>query len=191
MEGSGFYYPTDTAIVPNGRLYVPNRSVDGSDTPTSRSRPTYTPMPYPAGRNRPPMPSRGRCKTEEERVTAPKEIDYAWEKLHVAVSGMLTSEEPLRQRLYRALVDVHILYEPENPRGLPIGLRDEFREFFSSMTSQSPEADEGMLCATVRTLDDVELHEAAERLLYFFVETANHFSNVEHTFETLREESRD
>ena len=30
MEGRGFYYPTDTAIAPNGRLYVPNRSVDGA-----------------------------------------------------------------------------------------------------------------------------------------------------------------
>ena len=31
MEGRGFYYPTDTAIAPNGRLYVPNRSVEGAD----------------------------------------------------------------------------------------------------------------------------------------------------------------
>ena len=31
MEGRGFYYPTDTAIAPNGRLYVPNRSVDGAE----------------------------------------------------------------------------------------------------------------------------------------------------------------
>ena len=30
MEGRGFYYPTDTAIAPNGRLYVPNRSVEGA-----------------------------------------------------------------------------------------------------------------------------------------------------------------
>ena len=30
MEGRGFYYPTDTAIAPNGRLYVPNHSVDGA-----------------------------------------------------------------------------------------------------------------------------------------------------------------
>ena len=30
MEGRGFYYLTDTAIAPNGRLYVPNRSVDGA-----------------------------------------------------------------------------------------------------------------------------------------------------------------
>ena len=30
MEGRGFYYPTDTAVAPNGRLYVPNRSVDGA-----------------------------------------------------------------------------------------------------------------------------------------------------------------
>ena len=30
MEGRGFYYPTDTALAPNGRLYVPNRSVDGA-----------------------------------------------------------------------------------------------------------------------------------------------------------------
>ena len=30
MEGRGFYYPTNTAITPNGRLYVPNRSVDGA-----------------------------------------------------------------------------------------------------------------------------------------------------------------
>ena len=30
MEGRGFYYPTDTAIAPNGRLYVPNRSMDGA-----------------------------------------------------------------------------------------------------------------------------------------------------------------
>ena len=30
MEGRGFYYPTDTAVAPNGKLYVPNRSVDGA-----------------------------------------------------------------------------------------------------------------------------------------------------------------
>ena len=30
MEGRGFYYSTDTAIAPNGSLYVPNRSVDGA-----------------------------------------------------------------------------------------------------------------------------------------------------------------
>ena len=28
IEGRGFYHPTDTAIAPNGMLYVPNRSVD-------------------------------------------------------------------------------------------------------------------------------------------------------------------
>ena len=27
MEGCGFYFPTDTAVALNGRLYVPNRSV--------------------------------------------------------------------------------------------------------------------------------------------------------------------
>ena len=29
MEGRGFYYPTDTAVAANGRLYVANRSLDG------------------------------------------------------------------------------------------------------------------------------------------------------------------
>ena len=29
MEGRGFYYPSDTAVASNGRLYVANRSVDG------------------------------------------------------------------------------------------------------------------------------------------------------------------
>ena len=31
MEGRGFYYPSDTAVGSNGRLYVANRSVDGVD----------------------------------------------------------------------------------------------------------------------------------------------------------------
>ena len=31
MEGRGFYYPTDTLIASNGRMYVGNRSVDGVD----------------------------------------------------------------------------------------------------------------------------------------------------------------
>ena len=31
MEGRGFYYPTDTVIASNGRMYVGNRSVDGVD----------------------------------------------------------------------------------------------------------------------------------------------------------------
>ena len=31
MEGRGFYYPSDTAVASNGRLYVANRSVDGVD----------------------------------------------------------------------------------------------------------------------------------------------------------------
>ena len=31
MEGRGFYYPSDSTIASNGRLYVANRSVDGVD----------------------------------------------------------------------------------------------------------------------------------------------------------------
>ena len=31
MEGRGFYYPTDTVVGDNGRLYVANRSVEGVD----------------------------------------------------------------------------------------------------------------------------------------------------------------
>ncbi len=31
MEGRGFYYPSDSVVASNGRLYVANRSVDGVD----------------------------------------------------------------------------------------------------------------------------------------------------------------
>ena len=56
--------PPKVAIEEHGQN--PLSSASGSEMPTSRSRPTYTPMPYPAGRNRPPTPSRRRCRTEGE-----------------------------------------------------------------------------------------------------------------------------
>lgn len=109
-------------------------------------------------------------------MTSKMQVLYGREKLGNAVSGMMASGEPLRTRLTNALFEIQILSGPAGASHLPDSIRDEFNRFYESMSSQPAVADEGMIAATVRTLDDTQLRVAAENILEFYTKTVEYLA---------------
>jgi hypothetical protein len=59
---------------------------------------------------------------------------HAWEKLHLTVSSMATSEEPLETRLRHAFWNqLHRLRSED----LPLEIREDFTEVFEALTKRS------------------------------------------------------
>jgi len=96
------------------------------------------------------------------------EYIYAYEKFHNAVL-CLTCQGDQRERLYKALQylkNIEIQMHPE--KHLPEVIRDDYLEFITRMSSIKAVRDEGDFRATINSLDEEELNQAASDIISFF-----------------------
>jgi hypothetical protein len=92
--------------------------------------------------------------------------DYGWKQLHTAVCA-LAGKGILKERLQNALQSLaHITPEHD----LPESLRGDFGAFWTTMTSRPASGDEGSIQATVETLGELELGEAADKIISFYTD---------------------
>lgn len=96
------------------------------------------------------------------------DLEYAYEKLAAAVTGMAEGTGSLRDRLWNAWIShLHKLGSPISP--LPEPLLGRFEILLSIMTTQEdPEA--GSLAATIEAMDDEALDEAAAHVMSLFLQ---------------------
>jgi hypothetical protein len=98
----------------------------------------------------------------------PGDLNYAHEKYSRAVSIMATSDGSLRDRLYDAYLSQAMNAHPPRPGlGPPMSeeLAEEIVALHQRLTAEAAVADEGRLLATIRSLSDDEVREAAEELV--------------------------
>ncbi len=99
-------------------------------------------------------------------------LNYAWEKLHIAVSTLSAGTADIQTRLADAYISSVIHIEAED---LPSELRKDLKAITKAITRIPAKGDEGSVRATVDTMSDdqcsqlaaeiFELHEAVNRLL--------------------------
>lgn len=99
-------------------------------------------------------------------------LNYAKEKLHVAVSTLSTGTADIQTRLADAYISSVIRIRDED---LPPDLRRDLKAITKAITRVPAKGDEGSVRATVDTMSDnqcselaaeiFELHEAVNRLL--------------------------
>ncbi|MCX6841334.1 MAG: hypothetical protein NTX53_03480 [candidate division WOR-3 bacterium] len=93
-------------------------------------------------------------------------IDYGWKQLYTSV-GALAGNGSLKERLCNALQSLaHITPE----RDIPESLRQDFGAFWTKMNSRPASGDEGTIQATVETLGEIELSDAADKIISFYTE---------------------
>lgn len=90
--------------------------------------------------------------------------DYGWKQFYTAVS-CLAGAKNMKERL-RDSIACLTLIEPD--RDLPDSMREDFRGFLASMTSKPAAGDEGTIQATVETLGELDLHNAADKVISFY-----------------------
>ncbi|GEM_PF-1469328 len=90
---------------------------------------------------------------------------YGWEKLHVAVSALVGSQDQ-RHRLVDAVIGSLLQIDPEVH--LPEGIRAEFASFMEQIKQASPQGNEGGAQAYVDSLDEVGLTRASEKIVGFY-----------------------
>ncbi len=83
-------------------------------------------------------------------------LDYVWEKLMVAVSGMAASEQSLQERLADAYVSSLIRLDAED---LPGELQEDFRALEDAMGRVNPTGDEGSARASTRRMSTEEARQ--------------------------------
>lgn len=97
-------------------------------------------------------------------------LDYAYEKLRVAVSSLATSERALNDRLYSAAITVIPVRDQdfdEYPE-----LKSQWLDLKSKLNSKPAVGDEGTIRATLDSATDSELRNIAEAMFELFQEVA-------------------
>ncbi len=90
-------------------------------------------------------------------------LDYASEKLAVAVDTLATGLGRIQERLADAYTSSVMRIEPE--RDLPAQLWREFNAIAAVMTSAEPVGDEGSIEASASRMSDGEAQSVAEAIL--------------------------
>ncbi len=99
-------------------------------------------------------------------------LDYAFEKLSVAITGMATSTASLQERLANAYIfGLHTIGLDVNA-DLPPDLRSSYREIEKSLTKVPAQGDEGTVAATTRVMSDEEARRIIEQICYLSDEVA-------------------
>jgi hypothetical protein len=80
--------------------------------------------------------------------------DYAWEKLHLAVTGLAMSEDSLQDRLRDAYV--YHLIDIDREDLLPPAIADDYERLKHLLTRVKASGDEGDAAASARALSDFE-----------------------------------
>lgn len=89
---------------------------------------------------------------------------YGWEKFYCAILT-LASSGSLPQRIIDAYTFSIINLKKED---IPEPLQEKFEELTEMLTRKSPIRDEGSVSATVNSLDELELKEAAELMVSLY-----------------------
>ena len=101
---------------------------------------------------------------------------YVWEKFYQAtlcLSGLGSIED----RLYSAISVLRRLNENNFKRmEKEIGIR--FEELMQSMKKVSPIGEEGRIMATIRSMDELELHRISEEIVSLYDCIAKNYGNV-------------
>ena len=99
-------------------------------------------------------------------------LDYAYEKLSVAVTSMATSTDSLQNRLANVYVyGFHTIGLNVNA-DLPPNLRSLYREIEKNLTKVPAQGDEGSVLATTRAMRDEEAKKVIEQIVYLYDEVA-------------------
>jgi len=94
-----------------------------------------------------------------------REHSYGWEKLYAAVSTMATADTSLAERLEMALRELSLLRE-EN---LPAGIWQEVQALVNEGGRVPGKGGEGAFAATPRSMDELQRHDMAEKIVSCFV----------------------
>lgn len=102
-------------------------------------------------------------------------MDYAWEKFHGAVLT-LAGQGDQRDRLANAyLFDLmHV-----DVKTLPESIQHDFEMLQETLTSGTPEADEGTVVASVKSMDEFQMHQLVEKVVSMYDTIARHQEPLE------------
>lgn len=98
---------------------------------------------------------------------------YGWEKLHNAVH-CLAGHGDQRVRLVNAIRALHVLRVRPQDKYLPDEIQAEFIEFMEEMTSVEANGGEGNITATVKSLDEMGIRRAIEKIIKFYDTVCHH-----------------
>lgn len=99
-------------------------------------------------------------------------LDYAYEKLSMAVTSMAISTDSLQNRLANAYIyGFHTIGLDVNA-DLPPNLRSLYREIERNLTKVPAQGDEGSVVATTRAMRDEEAKKLIEQIVYLYDEVA-------------------
>jgi len=88
-------------------------------------------------------------------------MSYAWEKFHMAIHS-LAGPGLQRERLVSAYVYNLIHVKPED---VPADIRDKLRQFQHDITRVEAKGGEGLVQATVNSMDDTEVNRMIKRII--------------------------
>lgn len=92
-------------------------------------------------------------------------VDYAWEKLHVAVLVMARGSGSLQERLVDAFLSFHPIRPDED---LPAGLRPAYEAIVERLTEVEPRGDEGQVQATARAMGEADARQLIEDIVSLY-----------------------
>ena len=95
------------------------------------------------------------------------DASYGWEIHYKAILALMGGSRTLEERLAGALSELAML-RLSNLQEIPTHIRGEFEVFVDEMTSVPATGEEGIIQATVATLDDVQVQIAIEKILSFY-----------------------
>lgn len=96
---------------------------------------------------------------------------YGWEKLHLAMHS-LAGDGTQAKRLVSAIIFNLIHIRPDE--NLPPSMQREFEEFMDQMSSVKAKDGEGIVEATVETLDEWGRKQAIEKIIGFYDTVCRH-----------------
>lgn len=102
-------------------------------------------------------------------------MDYAWEKFHGAVLT-LVGQGDQRDRLANAYL-FDLMHVDTNT--LPQSIQGDFKMLKETLTRGTPEADEGTVVATVKGMDEFEMHGLVEKIVSMYDTIARHQTPLE------------
>ena len=92
-------------------------------------------------------------------------MNYAQEKLMLAVEVLATDSAPIQKRLENAFMYFPML----EVKDFPIEHQDQWKEILRDVTKEHPKADEGTIRATTSKLTDDEAIALAKRVYSLFM----------------------
>jgi hypothetical protein len=99
--------------------------------------------------------------------------EYAWEKFHLAVLGLVTSQKPLHDRL----ADAYVYHLMHAERDLPEEIREDFKQLRDALSRKEAVGDEGSVAASAAALNESEAHKLLELIVSMYDEVVKYGPN--------------